>query len=204
MLKVFPAFDGGFMPKKYNTLLAVGISCIILGAILLVARFASANFSFISWVTIFAVLTGGLLLYLCATSIHRAWTIFLGCLLILNGFFIFIVKLGVLPVGMGQLWPFFVIFSSFSLFFSGIYKFKRIVAVYFVPSLVLVFLGVFFLQFSLHIIKVPIRYFAAMWWPLLFIFVGIGLLITFFYIQHTKKAVLESGEDFDDDYEDIS
>ena len=68
----------------------------------------------------------------------------------------------------------------------------------------LVFLGVFFLQFSLHIIKVPIRYFAAMWWPLLFIFVGIGLLITFFYIQHTKKAVLESGEDFDDDYEDIS
>ena len=101
------------MPKKYNTLLAVGISCIILGAILLVARFASANFSFISWVTVFAVLAGGLLLYLCATSIHRAWTIFLGCLLILNGFFIFIVKLGVLPVGMGQLWPFFVIFSSF-------------------------------------------------------------------------------------------
>ncbi|MBP5793062.1 MAG: hypothetical protein J6W46_05395, partial [Spirochaetaceae bacterium] len=133
-----------------------------------------------------------------------AWTIFLGSFLILNGFFIFIVKLRVLPFGMGQLWPLFVIFSSFSLLLSGFYKFKRIVAVYFVPSLVLIFLGVFFLQFSLHIIKVPIRIFAAMWWPLLFIFIGIGLLITFFYIQHTKKAVLESGEDFDDDYEDIS
>lgn len=192
------------MPKKYNTLLAVGISCIILGALLLVVRFASANFSFISWVNVFAVLAGGVFLYLCATTIHRGWTIFLGCFLILNGFFIFIVKLRVLPVGMGQLWPFFVIFSAISLFFSGIYKFKRIVAVYFVPSLVLVFLGAFFLLFSLRIIKVPIRIFAAMWWPLLFIFVGIGLLITFFYIQHTKKAVLESGEDFDDEYEDIS
>lgn len=197
-------FDGGFMPKKYNTLLAVGISCIILGALMLVMRFASASFSFVSGVNVFAIIAGGVLLYLCATTIHRAWTIFLGSFLILNGFFIFVVKLGVLPVGFRQLWPFIAILSAISLFFSGIYKFKRIVAVYFVPSLVLVFLGVFFLQFSLHIIKVPIRIFAAMWWPLLFIFVGIGLLITFFYIQHTKKAVLESGEDFDDDYEDIS
>ena len=197
-------YDGGFMPKKYNTLLAVGISCIILGALMLVFRFASASLSFVSGLNVFAVIVGGVLLYLCATKIHRAWTIFLGSFLILNGFFIFIIKLRVLPFGMGQLWPLFVIFSSFSLLLSGFYKFKRIVAVYFVPSLVLIFLGVFFLQFSLHIIKVPIRIFAAMWWPLLFIFIGIGLLITFFYIQHTKKAVLESGEDFDDDYEDIS
>ena len=103
------------MPKKYNTLLAVGISCIILGAILLVARFASVNFSFIAGVTVFTVLAGGFFLYLCATSIHKAWTVFLGCFLISNGFFIFIVKLGILPIGMGQLWPFFFIFSSFSL-----------------------------------------------------------------------------------------
>jgi len=191
------------MPKKYNTLLAVGISCIILGALLLIGRFASASFSFISWINVFAIFIGGVFLYLCATKIHRGWTIFFGCFFILNGFFIIIVKLGILSLGIKQLWPFIVIFSAFSLFFSGIYKYKRIVAVYFVPSVVLILLGIFFLQFSMHIIKVPIRIFAATWWPLLFIFIGIGLLITFFGFQYTKKAVIESGEDFDDEYEDI-
>ena len=105
-------FDGGFMPKKYNTLLAVGISCIILGALMLVMRFASASFSFVSGVNVFAIIAGGVLLYLCATTIHRAWTIFLGSFLILNGFFIFVVKLGVLPVGFRQLWPFIAILSA--------------------------------------------------------------------------------------------
>ncbi|MCQ2580176.1 MAG: hypothetical protein MJ159_05730 [Treponemataceae bacterium] len=190
------------MPKKYNTLLAVGILCIIFGVFLLVARFMSVGFSFVSWINIFAVIIGGVLLYLCATKIHRGWTIFTGSFFILNGFLLFIAKSGLLSVGMWQLWPLVLVFSGFSLFFSGLYRYKRIVAVYFVPFLVMVVLGFFFLLFSLHIIKGSIRFFAAMWWPLLFVFVGIGLLVTFFYIQKTNKAVLESGEEYDD-YEDI-
>ncbi|NLK45493.1 MAG: hypothetical protein GX297_02420 [Treponema sp.] len=191
------------MPKKYNTLLAVGISCIILGGILLAMRFSVSRFSFDTWLNILAIFLGGILLYFCAIKIRRGWIFFTGSFLVINGFFVFIVKSGIFSATMMQLWPFIVVFSGVSLFITGIYKFRRIVAFYTVPSFVLVLLGVFFLQFSLHIIKMPIRLFAAMWWPLLFVLLGIGLLITFFYIQHTNKAVIESGDDFDDYYEDI-
>ena len=67
----------------------------------------------------------------------------------------------------------------------------------------LVGMGFVFLLFSLDIVKVSLREAAAAWWPVLFVLFGIGMIVLFFYSQHTNNVPAQQNDDFDE-YEDIS
>lgn len=129
-------------------------------------------------------------------SMRESAFIFFGILFVCAGFFLLIIETNLIPLTVSQAWPIIMAMTGASLLAAGFYRYRRLVGVYVVPATLIIVLGLFFMLFSFDIITMPLRTFAAMWWPLLFVLAGIGLLATFFYIQHTKKAVLEDDEDY--------
>lgn len=188
---------------KYKVLLASGLLSIILGILLLIIMIASRRFSLIYSKAALLLIAGGAILYAGFTKIQKAWAVFLGLFSVSCSLLFLLIDSGILSHKLYQLWPFVVILSGLMLIPAGLYRYKRIVAVFFIPALVLLCMGGFFLLFSLSIIKVPFRVFAATWWPVLFIFVGIALVCLFCYMQRTRCVVLENGEEPDDYDEDI-
>ena len=56
-------------------------------------------------------------------------------------------------------------------------------AVYLIPALTIIFFGVFFMLFSMKVIKANFVSLASKLWPLLLVLCG-GILITIYFMQH--------------------
>ena len=191
------------LTKFQKTILAAGFISILAGALKLAVSAADFQFTFHYMRSVFIIIFGALILYFGLIAIQKSWTIFAGILCILFGFLLFLVDSNILSFSLYQIWPFVVILSGLSLIPAGFYRYKRILPVFFVPSIVLVGMGFFFLLFSLDIVKVSLREAAAAWWPALFVLFGIGMIVLFFYSQHTNNVQAQQNDDFDE-YEDIS
>lgn len=99
-----------------------------------------------------------------------------------------------------ELWPFSVIASGISLFVSGIYKFRKVKSSYLFPSLTLVCIGIVFLLFSMHVVKMSFAEFIARIFPILFIVFG-GSLIGIFIFQKNRPKEFPYMDD-DDSFSD--
>lgn len=189
---------------KNNTLLACGLLFVVVGLILLLAKFAGIRYLLFLSRAAILLFSGAVILYFALTIIKKATSVFIGTILSFVGVLFLFVDSEILSLEIKQIWPLIGVLSGISLIISGFYRYKRLLSVFFIPAMSLICMGAFFLLFSLDIISVPFCVFAATWWPLLFIIIGIGLLCIFAYIQCTNKAVLDDGEDLDDEYEESS
>ncbi|MBO7484908.1 MAG: hypothetical protein J6Y75_09840 [Spirochaetaceae bacterium] len=191
------------LTKFQKTILAAGFISILAGILQIVISFGDFQFTFHYLRSLFIIIFGAIFLYLGLIVIQKSWTIFVGLLCILFGFLLFLIDSNILSFSLYQIWPFVVILSGLCLIPAGFYRYRRITTVFFVPSMVLIGMGFFFLLFSLDIIKISLREAAATWWPILFVLFGIGLIILFFYSQNTNNKTARQSNDFDE-YEDIS
>jgi hypothetical protein len=171
---------------KLNILLAAGIICILAG-IFLTIWYASTTPNRFSYISAAVILAGGLFVYIALAFSHKTLVLYIGLVMTAIGILRFIVGSGSVSCTMKQLWPVIVIFCGIALFPAGFFRYHRIRASYLFPALVLVFLGGFFLLFSLDIITISFTRFVSMWWPLLLVALGGILVGVFLYQQHCNN-----------------
>ena len=167
---------------KINIVLIIGLFLIFAGILLLTSYFAKNPQSMLLFRGVILFLVGALLLFVELMKSKKSWLMFVSVALMLISVIIGMIDVGFLPWGVSNLWPTFVIIFGFTLIVFSFYKFKRIKAVYFVPALVIIFFGIFFMLFSMGIIKVSFVSVASKLWPLLLVLCG-GILITIFFCQ---------------------
>jgi hypothetical protein len=165
----------GLSEKKQHFLLILGLVLLVCGASLILVTTGVVSLRpALAW-TIPVIL--GLLINFGAYWKKRSSTwLFLGFLMILSGSFFLTLKAAAPQVGLMRLWPFLMIFVGLSIFPSGFYKSRRLKASYLIPSACFIFLGCFFLLFSLGVVSVSLRSFISRLWPFFFIAAGVVIL----------------------------
>ena len=144
---------------------------------------------------------------LCVTIIGIGFTkkihqIFMGLELLFWGTGIWLRLCNYIPFAFVEVWPLIGVSAGIFLFIAGIIRYKKLLFRYFIPSITLFLLGVWFMLFSLKIIKISFRDVAIVGGPLFFIMSGI-FIIGFFLLQRKYTNLVVSDENTEIDAEDI-
>ncbi|MCI1208642.1 MAG: DUF5668 domain-containing protein [Treponema sp.] len=171
--------------KKYtnsrlNILLATGLLLVILGLLIFAVALPVNTFVKSYWPVLILV-AGAILLYLALTIIHNSFLLFIGLNLCFSGVVMLFTTTHFFPVTIEELWPVIAISSGIALVLCSLYNTGHIRAVYQIPAILLIALGVFFLLFSFDIIKMSFSRFINLFWPFLLIMLGGTLIGIFFY-----------------------
>lgn len=185
---------------KINIVLIIGLFLIFVGILLLTSYFAKNPQSVLLFRGVILFLVGAILLFLELMKTKKSWLMFISVSFMLISVVLGMIDVGFLPLGVRNLWPIFVIIFGFTLILFSFYKFKQMKAVYLVPALVIIFFGIFFMLFSMGIIKVSFVSVASKLWPLLLVLCG-GILITIFFCQQYNlvKPINETSSKEDDE-----
>lgn len=98
-----------------------------------------------------------------------------------------------------QFWPVVIVIFGVTLLPMGRFHYKKFKTIYVIPSLALTTLGVFFLLFTLKIIKIHLREFFSRFMPLFLIAGGITLIALYYARQNAKDKFPVIQEDEDDE-----
>lgn len=182
-----------------NCVLLAGLVLLILGlTIFLENLFINREIKILSCVINLAA--GEICLFICFGFFKLPSLIFLGTFFIFNGILAFFSESPFFGLSFGKLWPFIIINTGLSLFPYQIAKFKKLKSNYLFPALLFITLGILFLLFSMKIIPVSFTNFIKTWWPLVFVFMGIMLIVTFIMLKSGKnREKLNQYVDFDGD-----
>ena len=185
---------------KINIVLIIGLFLIFVGILLLTSYFAKNPQSVLLFRGVILFLVGAILLFLELMKTKKSWLMFISVSFMLIAVVLGMIDVVFLPLGVRNLWPIFVIIFGFTLILFSFYKFKQMKAVYLVPALVIIFFGIFFMLFSMGIIKVSFVSVASKLWPLLLVLCG-GILITIFFCQQYNlvKPINETSSKEDDE-----
>ena len=148
----------------------------MLGLALMVPNQVFLEGFFRFWPLVFTA-AGVFLLYKALFCKARPSSLFLGLLCSLSG--LFVLLLNILPpdtLTIKELWPVFMGIVGISLIPYGA-RYRRTVRVTLVvPGIILLVLMVFFLLFSLQIVKQSFSEFVIGWWPLVLVIMGLSLV----------------------------
>lgn len=153
-----------------------GVVLTVLGVLLL---FWTQNFinGLVRWWPLVITVYGAWLLYQAFFRASRPSVLLMGLLLFLSGTFILLLNTVLAPtLGLKELWPVFMGIVGVSLIPYGT-RYRRTVRVSLVvPGVILILLMALFLLFSLSIVKESFAEFVIGWWPLVLVFMGLGLI----------------------------
>ncbi len=173
--------------KVLNTMLAFGMLLLFVGVLFLVGFAGAGQKLILSTISILLCLAGLSFLYIYVAFSRTAFKLFAGLSLLLNGFFILCENKCLFPLGFGSLWPVMILLISVALFAASRTKSKKFNINYDFTAISLFVLGIFFLLFSLDIIKHSLSQVMMLLLPIIFILSGIFLLVLF--VQ--RKALLD-------------
>lgn len=185
-----PQIDFTKISVKQQIILGAGLILLIAGIVLL-AGIISSNMMerpmHFAWGPLVLFAGGTVLLFLTLVRIQNSICIFLSIWALLSGVLLLCTNTGIMNLTLKELWPLIVVFGGISLVPASFYKYKRVSSVFIIPGVILICLGVFFLMFSLHFIKISLARFICLWWPVLIIALGIFLVVVFFVQQKNSK-----------------
>lgn len=173
-----------------NLILALGILFVFGGFFLLVYAVIGDYQKYFRFWPFFVVFVGMVLIYSSVVLFHWLYEFFTGLSLSLSGCFSLLITTEIIPSSFDRLWPVFTIITGVSLALSCVYKFRRLRPSYFVPALVIVALGIFFLMFSLEIISMSISSFFVIVGPFLLFAAGAASIIFFIFQSNHKEFVI--------------
>lgn len=168
---------------KINIVLVIGLALIFTGILLLTGYFAINPQSIFLFRGVILFILGAVLLFIELMTPTKTWLMFISVVLMLVSVIFVMSDVGFLPFGIKNLWPSFIIIFGLSLILFSFYKNKQMKAVYLIPALTIIFFGVFFMLFSMKVIKANFVSLASKLWPLLLVLCG-GILITIYFMQH--------------------
>ncbi|ORC33914.1 hypothetical protein B4O97_14735 [Marispirochaeta aestuarii] len=130
-------------------------------------------------------LLGLLFIYLVRVNSAPPGYIVPGILFSLGGLLLTLKSLLMPDLTMERIWPLFMTFAGVSLAiygrgFKGSFRVKILV-----PAVVMIILSLLFLPFSLELVRENFSSVVTVWWPLLFIFLSLGLFGE--YLRKKKK-----------------
>jgi len=179
-------FIGNKKIGKRN-LLSFGIIFILLGVFLLLITTGKFTGSELIWPVI-TLLIGLFLLYRSLFKSGKDVYVLIGMFLSLSGFYL-ILRITILDkYGIEKIWPFFMLFSGISLLPYGLKKNRNNRLRIFVPAFAIIILSLFFLPFSFKLFTIKFLTFAVIWWPLVFIAMGIILIIIYITKHHEENT----------------
>lgn len=173
--------------KYLNMILAAGFLLIFTGFILSLCMLGETpDFSSLI-VPDLLFLAGFTNLYIFIAFKKSNFRFFLALTLTLYGFFSSLLVYQVVKVPFAQIWPVYILMTSFSLFIAGRRTGKKFAINYDFSSLLLFVIAIIFLLFSFDIIKLPFAQLALMVCPVILILAGVFLVLLFFQ----RKSLLE-------------
>lgn len=124
-------------------------------------------------------------------SLHQ---IFIGFELLFWGIVLVLREEQILPYTFIQWWPVIGVTAGVFLYIAGFVKYRKLLVGYFIPSLTMFLLGIWFMLFSFKIIKVPFQVVALVGGPLFIMMSGI-LIIALFLLQKNHSNLVIKDED---------
>lgn len=173
--------------KGLNTILAFGMLLLFAGVIFLVGFAGAGRALMLAVVSVVLCLAGLVFLYIYVAFSKTPFKLFAGLSLLLNGFFLLLENRSLLPFDLKSSWPVMIILVSIALFAASRTKDKKFKLSYDFTAIALFVIGVFFLLFSLDVIKHSFSQVMMLLLPIIFILSGVFLLVLF--VQ--RKALLE-------------
>lgn len=173
-----------------NILLAAGVALILAGLLLISFTIGSI----IPVKSIVTMIFGSVIFYFALAVFHWATLFFSGLFLFGIGLFSTFVFSGMFPFASEHLWPIYVLLCGVCLILTCIFKHKKVRVVYLFPAILIEVLGVFFLLFSIDIIKISFAAFISRWFPLILIFLG-GSLVVLFLCQRNFNDIFPYNTD---------
>jgi hypothetical protein len=110
--------------------------------------------------------------------------VFVGTFATLTGVFFVLYKSAFSAVELQRIWPVFMLFGAIALLAYGFMKGQEYRLALGVPAVVIAFLSIVFLLFSLEIVKTSFIQFVISWWPVLLVFVGVAMIWSHFQKKH--------------------
>lgn len=195
-------FSWGKPSVMQDIVLALGLVLILIGILLSVKASSHAlkDFAFRPFIIL---LVGIVMLYLGVAVTRNDRFLFLGILFVLQGIVFLLKDTGIIHFRFREIWPTLMISCGIALFPAGLYRVKRIRAIYLFPAIMLVLFGGAFLLFSMHVFPFTFVQFIVKWWPLFIVLTGV-LLVAVFFVQQTNleqfpymedDSLVDSGED---------
>lgn len=181
-----------------NMILALGVSCILVGLLFFVKMDIDGIVELQTWPLIMTV-SGAVVFYLSLTVFKLPFMFFAGIFNVLTGTLFLFVTSRKLKYGIPELWPASIEIAALCLLFTGFAKEKKIKTAFGVPSLSLAVMGALFLLFSLDIIKTPFSVFISLWWPLFL--AGLGALVVVIFLLQ-QNPVTDSHFPYEKDESD--
>lgn len=173
--------------KKYtaatlNMILALGVICIFAGILFFAHVAVSCGVEIQSW-TFFLTVGGVILFYLSLVLLKYVVFFFTGLYSCLTGALFMFISSGFVQSGVERFWPLAVFLAGVCVLITGIAKDRSIKLPCLVPSVIIIFLSLFFLLFSLDIIKMSFTRWISVFLPALFFVSGLGLIFVFLFIK---------------------
>jgi hypothetical protein len=107
----------------------------------------------------------------------RSIYLFAAAFSLMVGIFLFLQVIKIIPFSFSQAWPLLSVFSGLALLPAGWRKYGGFSSRFFVPSCAFVILGCVMLIFSFDMVPFSFSHFILEWWPLLFLFCGLILVL---------------------------
>jgi len=168
------------MPRKVSSrFLIFGSTLVLVGAVLLIGTLGIMPLFAPFWPLLF-VIGGGWILHAGIVGRAREAAVFVGLFLILGGT-VFLLSTTVMDqVELRKVWPLFMAIAGVSLIAYSRKKQSPARLNLSIPGFAMVFLSVVFLLFSFDLVDEDFISLVSAWWPLLFVFAGVALLVTHF------------------------
>ena len=158
----------------------------------------------INYLPCIAAASGIPVLVLSIRNTKKLHQIFIGFELVFWGIVTVLHELQILPYTFIQWWPMIGVTAGIFLYIAGIIKYQRLQAGYFIPSIALFLMGLWFMLFFFFFVKVPFQTVAIVGGPLFLIVSGIFIVAFFLLQRNHSNFVVKDDENIDQDTEEMS
>ena len=158
----------------------------------------------INYLPLLAASSGLAVLILSIKFTKRLHQIFIGLELLFWGTAIVLREFKTVPYTFIQWWPMIGVTAGIFLFISGIVKYKKLLVGYFIPSISLFLVGIWFMLFSFKVIKVPFQTVAIVGGPLFLMMWGVFIVALFLLQKNHSNFVIKDDENIDLETEEMS
>lgn len=184
--------NGGI--KLLNILLCITLVFFIVAIVILMNEPSIQPTSVLLMVCLYAqVLFGAFAIFWSLSKTKKAFHLFCGMMFFSYSVFTLIIAFSRAD-SFTLFWPVFGILAGIELFISGLYKYKKIKFGYLFPACCLTIIDLWYLLFTLQIIKVPFSKVIKVTVPALFGIIAVVLVLVFVLQQKHKNLSIKDDE----------
>jgi hypothetical protein len=175
-------------PRYPNKLLVAGVAVLVAGGVILLWNLGYLPQPGRLW-PVAVIVVGLFFLYMAWPRGHSDQWIIPGMVLTLGGVVFLLVNTVLSEGSLPRVWPAFMLVTGVSLIPYGFRKKGSARTAIVIPAIFISALALLFLPFSLRRTGGGLVAFVQQWWPLILVFLGIALIVSFFSTRRPSSKV---------------